>query len=510
MIFRTTFIWLTKIQNQTVTYTVDGLFEPSDQILLIFSILVAFPFLAAIPASIFLLPLAEKFGRKSLFLVMILIHILHNLLFVIAKPLNSYIPLIFSRLILGLGWGISANVIIYLGEISTIKNRGMVQSSYNVWFLGGSIVQNLLGLEVVMGTEKLWNYVPLCALVFLVPIIFTFRHIPESLSFLNKKSTFEEVRRVSQTLYGVDPEDLDLDLAHDEDGEMQSKRNSVMARKRRSVLEEGQSVQDSKPPPKRSSLKGRLSKISGIQDYDKFEEDKNTKNIGLKEVWNNKPLLKATIYTLILTLFDEWAGLTQIAMFATAIIRTFNFSILLSQMFQLGFNLIRLLGAFLGAYLAKKITRKINLLISSLGCLSCHAALFVLGFYEFDENDVNHGESNAKKNLSIKISELLLIYLMAIFFNCGVHSLISTVPDLVPVDYKVWIGKVTKITSHITILISGLIFPFLVKKLENYVYLCFCCVNVLFTIWILLRHVESKDFKSIEVFKKFEDRLYWF
>lgn len=116
-------IWLAEIHSEPLVYNDSGVFQPSDKILLIYSILVSLPFLSAIFSSLFLFPLAETYGRKSLFLVMIAVHVGQIFLFVLAKPFNSYIPLIFSRLILGIGWGISANVIVYFGEISTIKNE---------------------------------------------------------------------------------------------------------------------------------------------------------------------------------------------------------------------------------------------------------------------------------------------------------------------------------------------------------------------------------------------------
>lgn len=384
----------------------------------------------------------------------------------------------------------------------------MIQGSFNAWFLGGSIVQNILDLEVVMGKPHLWTYVPLCSLVFLLPVIFTFRHIPESISFLNKKSTYENVRRASLDLYGKNPEDVDLDLEKTKSGIIQSRKNSMVAFERRnSQLALPNFIEK---PGRKPSLARRMSDFSGIQKYQEFEDPAAKDSVTLKQVWRNKPLLKATIYTIILTLFDEWGGVMQIAMFATNIISTFNFSILLSQIFQLGFTSIRLVGSLLGAWLARKISRKHNFLISAIGCCLCHTLLFILGFLNYDENDANFAEINARKNLAIKITELLTIYLMSIFFNCGVHSIICMVADLVPVEYKVWIQKTTKITSHCNFLISALTFPLLVKKLENYVYLIFIVVNLLFTVWIFLRHVESKDLGSIEIFEKFKDRSYWF
>lgn len=98
----------------------------SDKILLIFSVLQSISFATSILSSMYIFPLAEKYGRKFLFLVMTLMNISHSLLLCLSKPFNSLALMIMSRLVYGICWGLSSNIVIYFGENSTITNRGLV------------------------------------------------------------------------------------------------------------------------------------------------------------------------------------------------------------------------------------------------------------------------------------------------------------------------------------------------------------------------------------------------
>lgn len=364
--------------------------------------------------------------------------------------------------------------------------------------MAGNIFQNILNFEgVVMGTEKLWNFVPLISLLFLLPEILFFKSLPESVGFLKNKHKFAAIKKVIHNLYGKNVNEIDVDL----DGNNEKILNSV-----ESITPRNSDLKS------RPSIVQRLSVTFGLDfedsDSDAVHSQKlNSKIMTFKEVAKNKPFLRAIIYTIIFQIFDVFSGTLQISFFATQIISSFNFTNFYSQVFYLVFTLTRLIGSLIGSFLMKKMTRSLQLKISILGCIFCNLLLFGLGFLDFSDslsNDTNH--VNDHKDLIVKITELGTIYLMCIFFNGGLHSIGLTLPDIVPTIYKVELMKYWQLADQLSLVISLLIFPIMANKLKNYVFLIFSIINLMFLIWTKFRFIESKDLDSMTIFKNFEER----
>lgn len=318
--------WISQVYNERIIND-----QFSDKVILIFSILNSINGIGSVLGSIFILPLADTHGRKLLLAICTFCNILYTVLFAISKPVNSVIPMMIGRLFIGVNLTLQANVIVYLNEITNVKSRGLVMSLVMAWFLFGFLVQNGVALEVVLGTENTWNYVQLISVLFLLPEILIFKWIPESIGFLNNQGNIDQVKQICQSLYGTDDE-----------------------------------------------------KIIGL-DFDKASDPTksiDTKNVTWSELWTNKTLLKVVIYILIFVILDQGAGVVQISFYSTEIIRNFEFSTLMSQIFSIIFTVLRVAGSVLGSFLTGKISRKLNLQISLVGVIIFNVALFVLGFLE--------------------------------------------------------------------------------------------------------------------------------
>lgn len=421
----------------------------SDRVTLIFSILNSINGIGSILGAILVMPLSDKYGRKVVLLISTLCNIVYTLLFFIAKPTNSIISLIIGRLIIGIPLALQSNVLVYLNEITSIPRRGLVMSLGVFWFVLGFLVQNLLALEVVFGTTETWNYVQLFSIVFLLPEIFCFKWIPESIGFWHNLGELDQVKRIVKSLYGTnDTTQLDLDF----DQKLDASQNIATTR------------------------------------------------TSWTELWSNKTLLKCTIFVLIYCIFDMSTGVLTISFYSTELIRSFDFDTLTSQLFTLLFTFLRVLASLLGSWLTKKIKRKLNLQISILGILFFNAILFGLGFIAPSENI-------SGKNL-VKIFELICVNGMSIFFNLGVHAIYFVLPEIIPTQYKMLVLRVWALASNITMLIHIFMFPLALKKIGHFAFAIFMVLNGMFLAWVQFRYVESKDIASEQVFKKFETRRY--
>jgi MFS family permease len=78
---------------------------------------------------------------------------------IICKPLNSYIPLIISRAILGLATGLFGAIVpIYMTEIAPKNMRGIFNTINQTSLVFGILFTNVLGLPQLLGSNKNWPY----------------------------------------------------------------------------------------------------------------------------------------------------------------------------------------------------------------------------------------------------------------------------------------------------------------------------------------------------------------
>lgn len=285
------------------------------------------------------------------------------------------------------------------------------------WFIFGFLIQNLLALEIILGTSKNWNYVQLISIVFLIPEIVCFKWIPESIGFLQNLGKIEQVKEIAHSLYGTE----------------------------------------------------NLS-ILGLDFDQKSSENQNisTTQISWKNLRSNPTLLKCSIFVIIYCIFDMSTGVITFSFYSTEIIRSFEFSTLTSQLFTMLLTFLRLLASLVGSVLTRKIKRKFNLQISIIGILIFNTILFILGFF---------GKNSNQKNSVIQISELVSMIGMAIFFNLGVHSILCVLPEFVPTQFKMLLSRVRVLASDVTMLIQILVFPIILKKIDHYVFAIFMVFN---------------------------------
>lgn len=342
----------------------------STRVTIIFSILNAICGLGSVLAAIFILPLADRYGRKSVMLISTVCTIMYTVCYTISKPLNSIVPLMVGRVILGVPLCCNANLLTYLNENCTIKARGYMMALQLGWFFVGYLVQNIISLEVILGSTDLWNYTQLVALIFIVPELICFYWIPESIGYLDSRGQHDAAVRVSVSLYGEN-HNLNFDLQNSS-----GRKTSCPAEIASTSHQPPEIVEDNQP-------------------------------MTFSNVWKDKTLLKSLIYISCYIVFHTASGTIQIGFYSAEIIRSFNFTTLQSQCFTLIFTVVRILGCAVGGYLAKIWKRRLQLQTSIIWVIISNLVLFALGFFKSQDPKDSNGSV-------IKIFEVIFINFMSL------------------------------------------------------------------------------------------------
>ncbi|XP_040206682.1 solute carrier family 2, facilitated glucose transporter member 11-like isoform X1 [Rana temporaria] len=101
---------------------------------------------------------AAKFGRKQTLLVNNVVAILAALFMGIAKPARLYELLIVGRFLIGFNAGVGICVQpLYLGEIAPKNIRGLATVGINIFLTGGILTGQVIGLREVLGRENTWS-----------------------------------------------------------------------------------------------------------------------------------------------------------------------------------------------------------------------------------------------------------------------------------------------------------------------------------------------------------------
>ncbi|XP_070206842.1 solute carrier family 2, facilitated glucose transporter member 1-like isoform X2 [Littorina saxatilis] len=119
---------------------------------------------------------ANRYGRRGALLRNNLLAITAAALMGFSKMAKSYEMLIVGRIIAGINAGVSSGVApLYLSEISPILLRGLCGTFNQVAICFGTLVAEVIGLDILLGTNTLW---PVCFGFVIVPVIFQLLALP--------------------------------------------------------------------------------------------------------------------------------------------------------------------------------------------------------------------------------------------------------------------------------------------------------------------------------------------
>lgn len=90
----------------------------SDRVLLIFSVLNSITGIGSVLGIFFVAPWSDKYGRKFVLAISTISNIAYSVLFFISKPLNSIVPMIIGRVIIGIPFALQSNILVYRVELN--------------------------------------------------------------------------------------------------------------------------------------------------------------------------------------------------------------------------------------------------------------------------------------------------------------------------------------------------------------------------------------------------------
>ncbi|KAL7843635.1 hypothetical protein AOLI_G00251470 [Acnodon oligacanthus] len=131
---------------------------------------------------------------------------------IISKPAKSFEMVLISRFFFGFTSGLGGNLhVIYLGEISPKKIRGMVTLTVATFKAVGKLTGQLAGLSEILGREDWWNILLCVPAFFSIIQMVTLPFFPEAPRYLLiEKSNTEQCKTALQYLWG--PGDYKLEI----------------------------------------------------------------------------------------------------------------------------------------------------------------------------------------------------------------------------------------------------------------------------------------------------------
>ncbi|KAJ1122352.1 hypothetical protein NDU88_000844 [Pleurodeles waltl] len=168
----------------------------------------------------------NRFGRRNSMLLANILPIVSGALMGFSKLAYSYEMLIIGRFIIGIYCGLTTGFVpMYVGELSPTKLRGAFGTLHQLGIVVGILIAQVFGLNVIMGTERLWPlllaFTVFPALIQIVLLPFC----PESPRFL-LIIKMEETRAQSilKKLRGTDDVSQDIQEMKEESAKMSQEK----------------------------------------------------------------------------------------------------------------------------------------------------------------------------------------------------------------------------------------------------------------------------------------------
>ncbi|KAJ0023395.1 hypothetical protein NQD34_003294 [Periophthalmus magnuspinnatus] len=148
--------------------------------------------------------MSSKLGRKKTMMCNSCIAIAAAIVILTSKQLKSFEMVIVARALHGFSAGLGSCIhLMYLGEISPRKIRGIVTFTGSTFSALGKLSGQVFGLSEIMGREELWNVllcVPACLSVLNILLLPFFSEAPRYLFI--EKGDDQACKRALQSLWG--------------------------------------------------------------------------------------------------------------------------------------------------------------------------------------------------------------------------------------------------------------------------------------------------------------------
>ncbi|CAG8486414.1 24067_t:CDS:2 [Gigaspora rosea] len=390
--------------------------------------------------------LQTRFGRKKTLIYNSITWIIGGVL--LGASVNP-VMFICGRIITGIGTGVGSVVIpTYLGEISTIKSRGLIGSVYQDSVVIGIVVSQLVGLPLIFipGWRillTLTSAVAIFQLVF-IPIIGV-----ESPRYLISQNKIKEAKEALQKLRKGYNIDLEFDEIIQGQSEQQINETNIENEKyvQHSLVVTDDQVGIKKPP-------------------------------SFKELLQDPYCRKKLFVCVGIHLAQQLNGIQSIVFYSTAIFLNVMGDSAKYVTIIIGSAI--LLVTLMSTFLIDRMGRRPLLLLSEIGVtIACF--LVVIG-------------SIYKSNVLLIIAFLLHVTTFSIALGALPFFIIS---EVIPTRFVSIVSSICLGTNWTLNFLVCFIFPMMMNALKDYTFLIFGVLGVFFVIFIWIFVPETKG-KSIE------------
>uniref|UniRef100_A0A6J0TML0 Solute carrier family 2, facilitated glucose transporter member 2 isoform X1 n=2 Tax=Pogona vitticeps TaxID=103695 RepID=A0A6J0TML0_9SAUR len=148
--------------------------------------------------------IGEKMPRVKAMLIVNILAVAGNIFLAVAKFGPSHVLIIIGRALTGLHCGLASGLVpLYVGEIAPIALRGALGSLHQLATVIGILISQVLGLDVLLGTDTLWPLLLCLSGIAAVLQIFLLLCCPESPRYLYIKcANLEEAQKSLKRLRG--------------------------------------------------------------------------------------------------------------------------------------------------------------------------------------------------------------------------------------------------------------------------------------------------------------------
>ncbi|KAL8601902.1 hypothetical protein ACOMHN_020637 [Nucella lapillus] len=258
---------------------------------------------------------ANRYGRKGALLRNNIVVVVAAGLMGFSKMAGSYEMLIVGRIISGVNAGVNSGVApLYLSEISPVSLRGLCGTFNQIAICFGTVIGEVTGLEVLLGTQALW------------PITLGFPVLPVLFQLLTLPSCPEAPRF--------------LLVVHNEDDE--AEKGLVWLRGTEDVGEELEEMRR------------------------EAAEQRNTVKFLVKDLFRNPELRWPLIISVVLMMAQQFSGINAVIYYSTTVFEGAGLSKGVSQYATVATGAVNVGWTFVSAALIDKLGRR-TLMITGLG-----------------------------------------------------------------------------------------------------------------------------------------------
>ncbi|XP_036387652.1 solute carrier family 2 member 9, like 1 [Megalops cyprinoides] len=180
--------------------------EPTkpETVTLIWSTMVSLYAVGGVLGSVSVKDIICKFGRKKSMIWNNIISIVAAVIMFSSRSANSFEMIMVARFLFGFAAGLGSNIhVLYLGECSPKKLRGMVTLTSATFVSIGKLSGQLAGLREILGREELWNVLLCVPACFSVIQLIALPFFPEAPRYLLIDQGNEAMcKKALQTLWG--------------------------------------------------------------------------------------------------------------------------------------------------------------------------------------------------------------------------------------------------------------------------------------------------------------------